>query len=179
MRQFIASAFIGLTVIPLSIQFVPSSFKPKSTHLYSVNEKNPKSPYEFHIAPMQCYTNLPLRRFLNLLSPSSILWTEMEKVNDILESSTDTHANTQNQNDSLVHAWSKRLGSPLDDHSNLVLQHYNTLRGVNLNCGCPSIESGGASYYGASLMKDAELTGKLVHAMKESIVEFKKYTFFT
>ena len=122
MRQFIASAFIGLTVIPLSIQFVPSSFKPKSTHLYSVNEKNPKSPYEFHIAPMQCYTNLPLRRFLNLLSPSSILWTEMEKVNDILESSTDTHANTQNQNDSLVHAWSKRLGSPLDNHSNLVLQ---------------------------------------------------------
>jgi tRNA-dihydrouridine synthase len=161
-------------------------------------QKQKQRPYEFHVAPMQCYTNLPLRKLFNLLSPSSIVWTEMEKVDDILQlahgdfggisSSTSTSSGG-----SLLNAWSKRLGSPssssADDQSNLILQlgcnnptelkscisrtiqDYNTLKGINLNCGCPSIESGGANYYGASLMKDIDLTGQLVHAMKEALDE--------
>ena len=40
---------------------------------------------------------------------------------------------------------------------------------VNLNCGCPSIESGGAATYGASLMKQPELTGELISAMRNSL----------
>ena len=38
------------------------------------------------------------------------------------------------------------------------------LQEINLNCGCPSIESGGASTYGASLMNNTKLTGELVNA---------------
>jgi len=44
--------------------------------------------------------------------------------------------------------------------------YQNDLREINLNCGCPSIESGGASSYGASLMKQTELTAKLVEAVR-------------
>ena len=166
---------------------------PVSTQLYSIDHLNNKHGYEFHIAPMQCYTNLALRKLFSLLSPSSILWTEMEKVSDILQ------PNQSNDHHSLVNVWSKRLGSPKNtnndrnndenEQSKLILQlgcsdaamlktcvsqtlsDYNRLKGINLNCGCPSIESGGASNYGAKLMKDTHLTGELVHVMKEAVME--------
>ena len=35
---------------------------------------------------------------------------------------------------------------------------------INLNCGCPSIETGGANY-GASLMRDPAATARLVEEM--------------
>ncbi len=112
----------------------------------------------------------------------------MEKVSDIL--------NYGSGSDSLVDAWSKRLGSPQSqnsssnnntNNSNLILQlgcsdptqlksciertlrDYSTaLRGINLNCGCPSIESGGSSMYGAKLMNDVDLSIQLVRSMKEA-----------
>ncbi len=187
--------FISI-LIPPSIPFSTntptvssSSSHPKPRNIKERSEQQgtnqKKKKYEFHIAPMQCYTNLSLRKMFNMLSPNSILWTEMEKVNDILESDEDSSSTLEQ---SLRHAWSKRLGSPQDDdHSNLILQlgcnnplelkscltrtlsDYDTLKGINLNCGCPSIESGGATHYGASLMKDSELTGRLVHCMKEAV----------
>jgi len=170
-------------------------------------------PYEFHVAPMQCYTNLPLRKLYSLLSPSSILWTEMEKVPDILNygrsSGSGSSISNIDDHSSLVDAWAKRLGPPpppLPKHhnidninsngdrnssSNLILQlgcndpkqlksciertlrdyHPTTfLKGINLNCGCPSIESGGSNLFGAKLMKDVELTYNLVQSMKEAAV---------
>ena len=42
---------------------------------------------------------------------------------------------------------------------------YPNLHEINLNCGCPSISSGGAAGYGASLMKDPDLTADLVASM--------------
>ena len=39
-----------------------------------------------------------------------------------------------------------------------------------MNCGCPAIDSGGSTTYGASLMKDASLTGKLVQSVREGLV---------
>jgi len=88
----------------------------------------------------------------------------------------------------LVSALEKRLGSSdvYDEESRLVLQlgsndpermeacvqnilkHYN-FREININCGCPSIESGGAATYGASLMKDASLTGQLVSSIEKAL----------
>jgi len=41
---------------------------------------------------------------------------------------------------------------------------YHQLKEINLNCGCPAIDSGGAPTYGASLMKDPALTASLVEA---------------
>ncbi len=135
---------------------------------------------QFHIAPMQCYTNQPLRKLFHFLSPSSIKWTEMEKVDDIFPKSKSA--------DSLQKALEKRLGGPqsYDEASNLVLQlgsndpdrlkscvelatQSYAFKEINLNCGCPAIESGGATTYGASLMKEPELTGALVDSVKRGL----------
>jgi tRNA-dihydrouridine synthase A len=132
---------------------------------------------EFHIAPMQCYTNRQLRALFHRLSPSAIKWTEMEKVDDLLPD--------------IQQALKQRLGDP-NKHMepNLVLQlgsndpqkvkqcvrtamqHYN-LREINLNCGCPAIDSGGAPTYGASLMKDPSLTAQLVESCRSSMMAIR------
>ena len=52
------------------------------------------------------------------------------------------------------------------------MEHYDNLKEINLNCGCPAIESGGASTYGASLMKNAQLTGELVQAARRGVEEY-------
>ena len=110
----------------------------------------------------------------------------MEKVNDIFPSAKSKGDDEYH----LLNALEKRLGTPddydKDEASQLVLQlgsndpsrlqsciqhtvqHYN-FKEININCGCPSIESGGADSYGASLMKDASLTGRLVESMKRGL----------
>ena len=111
----------------------------------------------------------------------------MEKLDDIYPKTESAEY--------LFDAFEKRLGPPekyYDDgnessSNNLVLQlgtndpsrlqtcvehtiqRYNNIKEINLNCGCPAIESGGASTYGASLMKDAELTGKLVESVRKGL----------
>ena len=190
---FVATVFFMM--VPTSFQLsspieASSSLSSKHSSISPDPKNHPTSSqkhnYEFHVAPMQCYTNLSLRKMFKILTPSSILWTEMEKVNHILDQGI---RNGDDETSSLRHAWSKRLGLPdSDSHSNLILQlgcnnptelkscitqtlpDYNTLKGINLNCGCPSIESGGSSYYGASLMKEKDLTYQLVHSMKEAAV---------
>lgn len=134
---------------------------------------------EFHLAPMQCYTHQPTRKLYHLLSPSSIKWTEMEKLDDIFPRSESI--------DYLHHSLEKRLGSPQSyDETNLVLQlgsndphrlktcvehavQRYSFREINLNCGCPAIESGGAATYGASLMKRPDLTANLVDSVKRGL----------
>jgi hypothetical protein len=132
---------------------------------------------------MQGYTNAPLRYFFRLLSPDAVLWTEMEKVKDI----NNIFLLTGN---SAAAALEKRFGSPYNQQQQrLTLQlggnDPNTLEQcikslsqagyssgighafdeINLNCGCPSIEAGGATDYGASLMKQPELTRVLIQAI--------------
>jgi tRNA-dihydrouridine synthase len=154
---------------------------------------------QFHIAPMQGYTNSSLRRLFNLLSPSSIKWTEMEKLDDIYPKTQTQQAQYQTSESYLLDALEKRIGSSSTDYdnnnnnnnnNNLILQlgsndpgrlqscvrhtvqHYNNniIREINLNCGCPAIDSGGSTTYGASLMKDASLTGKLVQSVREGLI---------
>ncbi len=52
------------------------------TRIPGVPSKN--SGLLYHVAPMQCYTNRHLRHLLRLLSARAVLWTEMEKVEDLL-----------------------------------------------------------------------------------------------
>ena len=142
---------------------------------------------QFHVAPMQGYTNAQTRKLFHLLSPSSIRWTEMEKLDDIFPKTESPEY--------LVDALEKRLGPPSNyydtktenNQANLVLQlgtndpkrlyecvqhtvkRYDNIKEINLNCGCPAIESGGATTYGAKLMTDAKLTGELVHAAQTAL----------
>uniref|UniRef100_A0A7S4EQR4 DUS-like FMN-binding domain-containing protein n=1 Tax=Pseudo-nitzschia australis TaxID=44445 RepID=A0A7S4EQR4_9STRA len=164
--------------ILLSISILYYYWKLTITTAY---ESSSPSKTQFHVAPMQCYTNARTRKLFDLLSPSSIKWTEMEKLDDIYPRTESV--------DYLLDALEKRLGSPENHHdkANLVLQlgtndpdrlqrcvehtiqHYDNIQEINLNCGCPAIESGGASTYGASLMKDAKLTGQLVKSARKGL----------
>ena len=53
----------------------------------------------------------------------------------------------------------------LDRCVRVAAQKFPNLREINLNCGCPTIDAGGSSTYGASLMKDPSLTARLVESM--------------
>jgi len=128
--------------------------------------------FDFHVAPMQGYTNFALRHLLQELScssPSIVLWTEMEKVPDLLDADAA--------------ALERRFGAP--GKKSIVLQvggndplkmgrcmqhlsaHGYSFSEINLNAGCPGIESGGAATFGASLMKQPELTRDLLSVMKD------------
>ena len=111
----------------------------------------------------------------------------MEKLDDIFPQTESP--------DFLVDALEKRLGPPSNyydtktenERANLVLQlgtndpdrlyeciqhtveRYDNIKEINLNCGCPAIESGGATTYGAKLMTDAKLTGELVYAAQTAL----------
>lgn len=163
-----------------------------TTRAYEASSSATLRKSQFHVAPMQGYTNAQTRKLFHLLSPSSIKWTEMEKLDDIFPKTESP--------DYLIDALEKRLGPPgnyydsknsNNNDSNLVLQlgtndpdrlracvahtveRYDNIREINLNCGCPAIESGGASTYGASLMKETKLTGELVQAAKEGLEGFE------
>lgn len=120
-----------------------------------------------HAAPMQGYTNEHLRQLLRGLSDGTVLWTEMEKVED-----------PEGYGRALARCFpgaGPRRGHEAAAAGPLVLQLGGSdpgrlaaaaaeavmrdggahgLAGINLNCGCPSVESGGAATYGAALMAD-------------------------
>ena len=146
----------------------------------------------FHVAPMQGYTNTPVRQLLRALSSSSSspsssvsikLWTEMEKVVDLMD--TDERGLDKRF---LVHTNHDRFSNDNNDSGSYVLQLGGNdpdmirhclqdrilsrpypISEVNLNCGCPSIETGGANTYGASLMKQPDLVQRLVAAVRETV----------
>lgn len=148
------------------VTFLHASLIHLNSSLGMAREESPR--HEFHVAPMQCYTNAPLRALFQTLSDNAVLWTEMEKTSDLLNGSFE-----------------KRFGEP--GHKNIVLQlggndvaeiakclvqlkkEGYTFDEVNLNCGCPSVESGGAGTYGASLMKKPELTRDLLQSIASTV----------
>ena len=183
------SAPVSILLTCLVVAVVVVCWKPMDTKAY---EPSPPRRTQFHIAPMQGYTNAQTRKMFHLLSPSSVKWTEMEKLDDIFPKTESV--------DFLFDALEKRLGPPDkyydpknndNEEANLVLQlgtndpqrlqafvehtmeRYDNIKEINLNCGCPAIESGGASTYGASLMKDARLTGQLVEAARKGLEKSK------
>lgn len=112
---------------------------------------------EFHVAPMRDYTDRHHRRFTRLLSREAVLWSEMEKPRAILKAADASG----NKLDRLLSRGSDegyevfQIGgndpATVARATRLVLPYgYDEL---NLNCGCPAIESGGGDY-GAALMRD-------------------------
>mmetsp|Transcript_65168 Transcript_65168/g.90062 ORF Transcript_65168/g.90062 Transcript_65168/m.90062 type:complete len:220 (-) Transcript_65168:984-1643(-) len=122
----------------------------------------------FHVAPMQGFTNSHLRFFLRELSQSAVLWTEMEKADDLLISE-----------EALVRRF---IGS--DHQSPVVLQLGGSdpqklwkataaaialfdFDEINLNCGCPTVQSGLAPY-GAALMLQPKLACECLSAIRDA-----------
>jgi tRNA dihydrouridine synthase A len=92
----------------------------------------------------------------------------MEKVDDLLPNIHQA-LHKRLDGEELEHNLILQLGSndaiKLGDCVRIASELYPNLKEINLSCGCPSIDTGGASTYGASLMKDSTLTAKLVESM--------------
>ncbi|CAJ1926407.1 unnamed protein product [Cylindrotheca closterium] len=153
-----------------------------TVHGASVTRKN----VDFHVAPMQCYTNLAFRRLCSNLSPTSTYWTEMEKADDLMpniresliqrllgddprRSDTSYYHHHQEQERRLVLQLGSNDPRKVQECVKAAMAlEYKQLKEINLNCGCPAIDSGGAPTYGASLMKDPTLTASLVESCVQS-----------
>lgn len=150
----------------------------KNVHSASVIRKS--NCVDFHVAPMQCYTNRPFRRLCSSLSPSSTFWTEMEKADDLMphiqeslmqrlgDPSSETYSSYQKEKRLVLQLGSNDPFKVQECVKAAMVLDYNQLKEINLNCGCPAIDSGGALTYGASLMKDPALTASLVKACVEN-----------
>ena len=119
-----------------------------------------------HAAPMQAYTNRFLRYFYRLLSPDTQLWTEMEKLEDLLESQDACSRRLTFH--PLEHPLVLQLGgnSPSQLREVIAVSRPYQYDEVNLNVGCPSIETGGANY-GAALMTQPKLVVELLDIIRK------------
>ena len=125
---------------------------------------------KFHVAPLQCYTNRHMRAFLRFLSHDAVLWTEMEKAEDLASLSQRALARRLRHIDDVGGGTSVlQLGGSHVGTLVAASRHARTFRysELNLNAGCPSIETGGASY-GVALMRDAAQTHTLAAAMADA-----------
>ena len=136
-----------------------------SGHTEWVSMTTPQPNKRFHVAPMQAYTNRHLRMLCRTLSKKAVLWTEMEKVGDLLVSAAaaDRRLSHDAAGNCVLQLGGNNIPS-LQDACRLANSY--SFDEVNLNCGCPSIETGGADF-GATLMLDPKATGDMLRAMTD------------
>ena len=106
-------------------------------------------PFRVHVAPLQGYTDQHLRALLRPLFPSATLWTEMEKAEDLLANGAERLRHPGERGPLVL-----QLGGSDPSMLARAVRTAGIWDEFNLNAGCPSIETGGASY-GASLMRGA------------------------
>lgn len=147
--------------------------KQSSSLLMMVSKTTPTHTHDwqFHVAPMQCYTNAPLRTWFQTLSREAILWTEMEKTSDLMNGSLEKRFGSPGHKDKTVLQLGGSDALQIQACLRRLSREGYTFDEVNLNCGCPSIETGGAATYGASLMKEPELTRALLESIVSSVDE--------
>ena len=126
---------------------------------------------QYHVAPMQTYTNAHLNFLLRRLAPDVTLWTEMEKAADVLACDDATLASRLVAGGADDAPPVLQLGGDepraLAAATRRACNLRADLREVNINAGCPAIASGGADY-GATLMRDAAATRRLVEAVRDA-----------
>lgn len=128
------------------------------------NDKN-TSPY-ISIAPMMDWTDRHCRYFHRLLTPHAVLFTEMVTTGALIHGDRDRFLKYNTQEHPVV----LQLGG--SDPADLALcarmaEDYGYDE-INLNCGCPSdrVQKGA---FGACLMREAELVGACVAAMRSAV----------
>lgn len=123
---------------------------------------------DLHVAPMQCYTNKCFRYLCRLLSSKVILWTELEKIEDLIGDIGTLNRRLEHQ--SIEHPLVLQVGG--DDCNSMKQAIINSKQysfdEINLNVGCPSVVTGGANY-GASLMLKPALTRMLVETIHDNV----------
>lgn len=92
----------------------------------------------------------------------------MEKVDDLLPNinqSLHKRLGGEEEERNLILQLGSNDATKLHDCVRIASDLYPNLKEINLNCGCPAIDTGGAPTYGASLMKDTTLTAQLVESI--------------
>lgn len=125
---------------------------------------------QFHMAPMQCYTNRFFRYLMRGLSSKVVTWTEMEKAADLLASDAACERRLRHSLHCEGSLTVLQLGG--SDVAQMAraaaLARRYGFGEININCGCPSIETGGAPDYGAALMAKAPLVRQVCDAVSEA-----------
>lgn len=118
------------------------------------------------VAPMMDYTDRHCRYFMRLLSPSTLLYTEMVTAKALLHGDVARLLDFDPAEQPLA---LQLGGSEPDELAKAArLGEQWGYREINLNCGCPSdrVKSG---YFGACLMSDPERVGDCVAAMRAAV----------
>lgn len=135
--------------------------------IFAMNMLAAHKPILFHVAPMQCYTNVHLRVLFRSLSAKAVLWTEMEKARDLCKSQKACAARLKHTYPE--HPLVLQLGG--GDPDRMAQAARSALPfgfdEININAGCPSIESGGADF-GAALMNQPMLTRQLAERVAQA-----------
>ena len=116
---------------------------------------------------MQCYTNRHLRDLLGRLSPDAVLWTEMEKATDLLTGEDARQRRLRHEQSSRPVVLQLGGSDPAQLAEVARLARPFGYSELNLNCGCPSVEAGGADF-GAALMRRPEETRVLLERLAEA-----------
>jgi len=118
------------------------------------------------IAPMMDWTDRHCRFFHRLLSPHSILYTEMVTTGALLHGDADRHLRYNRQE----HPVALQLGGsePADLAASAKIGEDYGYDEINLNCGCPSerVQKGA---FGACLMAEPNTVADCVAAMKNTV----------
>lgn len=116
------------------------------------------------VAPMMDWTDRHCRYFHRLLSPSSLLYTEMVTANALIHGDADRHL----RYDESEHPVSLQLGGsdPKALAKAVEIAKPYSYDEINLNCGCPSdrVQSGA---FGACLMAEPQTVRDCVQAMQD------------
>ena len=116
---------------------------------------------------MQCYTNRHLRDLLGRLSPDAVLWTEMEKATDLLAGEDARRRRLRHEQSSRPVVLQLGGSDPTQLAEVARLARPFGYSELNLNCGCPSIEAGGADF-GAALMRRPDETRVLLERLADA-----------
>ena len=125
---------------------------------------------EFHVAPMRDYTDRHQRHFTRLLTKKAVLWSEMEKAHAVSNASDRKLESLLRRGHSDGYEVLQLGGNdPEEVAAATALALTFGYDSINLNCGCPAVETGGGDF-GASLMREGgDNAAAVVEAMVREV----------
>lgn len=117
------------------------------------------------IAPMVDKTHRHMRYFSRILTPESLLYTEMLSALSIIHGDVDKILSFRPEEGNV--ALQIAASNPEDAYKAIKIAEQYNYSEINLNCGCPSDRVSG-NLMGAALMSSKEMVYEILCAMKEA-----------